>query len=64
MDVTSLYINIHVLQEKGIITVYNAYKHFHKYKPPIPSNFLRDMLRLILKVETEILNESTEKPDR
>jgi hypothetical protein len=94
MDVTSLYTNIP--QEEGITTVCNAYERFHNNKPPIPTHFLRDMLRLILKensfqfngknylqihgtamgtkmavsfanlfmsaVETEILNESTEKP--
>ena len=45
MDVTSLYKNIP--QEEGITTVCNAYKRFHSNKPPIPTHFLRDMLRHI-----------------
>ena len=47
MDVTSLYTNIQ--QEEGITTVCNAYERFHNHKPPIPTHFLTDMLRLILK---------------
>jgi len=47
MDFTSLYTNIP--QEEGITTVCNAYERFHNYKAPIPSHFLTDMLRLILK---------------
>ena len=49
MDVTSLYTNIP--QEEGITTVCNAYERLHNYKhkPPIPTHFLTDMLRLILK---------------
>ena len=47
MDVTSLYTNIP--QEEGITTVCNAYETFHNNNPPIPSRYLRDMLRLILK---------------
>ena len=47
MDVTSLYTNIP--QEEGITTVCNAYERFHSNKPPIPTHFLRDMLRLILQ---------------
>lgn len=48
MDVTSLYTNI--LQEEGINTVCIAYEKFYGEKPPIPSQHLREMLRLILKV--------------
>ena len=47
MDVTSLCINIP--QEEGITTVCNAYERFHNNKPPIPTHFLGDMLRLILR---------------
>ena len=47
MDVTSLYTNI--LQEEGITTVCNAYENFHKNNPPIPTNYIKEMLRLILK---------------
>ena len=47
MDVTSLYTNIP--QEEGIITVCNAYGKFYKDNPPIPTHYLREMLRLILK---------------
>ena len=47
MDVTSLYTK--VPQEEGITTVCNAYECFHNNKPPIPTLFLIDMLRLILK---------------
>ena len=47
MDVTSLYTNIP--QEEGITIVCNAYENFHAQKPPIATNFLREMLSLILK---------------
>ena len=47
MDVTSLYTNIP--QEEGINIVCKTYETFHLNKPPIPSLYLRDMLRLILK---------------
>ena len=47
MDVTSLYTNIP--QEEGINIVCNAYENFHDQKPPIATNFLREMLSLILK---------------
>ena len=47
MDVTSLYTNIP--QEEGITTVCNTYERFHSNKPPIPTHYLRDMLRLILQ---------------
>ena len=46
MDVTSLYTNIP--QEEGINIVCKTYETFHLNKPPIPSLYLRDMLRLIL----------------
>ena len=47
MDVTSLYTNIP--HEEGIITVCTAYNKFYKNNPPIPTHYLREMLRLILK---------------
>ena len=47
MDVTSLYTNIP--QEEGITIVCNAYENFHAKNPPIATNFLREMLSLILK---------------
>ena len=47
MDVTSLYTNIP--QEEGITTVCNTYERFHSNKPPIPTHYLREMLRLILQ---------------
>ena len=47
MDVTSLYTNIP--QEEGITVVCEAYDSFHKKNPAIPTNYLREMLRLILK---------------
>ena len=47
MDATSLYTNIP--QEEGITVVCKAYDSFHKKNPPIPTNYLREMLRLILK---------------
>ena len=50
MNVTSLYTNIP--QEKGITIVCNAYENFHANNPPIATNFLRDMLSLILKENT------------
>ena len=47
MDVTSLYTN--VPQNEGIDTVCIAYDNFYKDSPPIPTHYLREMLRLILK---------------
>ena len=47
MDVTNLYTNIP--QEEGIHIVCTAYDNFHKNNPPIPTKYLREMLRLILK---------------
>ena len=47
MDVTSLYTNIP--QNEGIEIVCKAYENFYKYNPPIPTHYLRKMLRLILK---------------
>ena len=47
IDVTSLYTNIP--QEEGITIVCNAYKNFHANNPPIATNFLREMLSLLLK---------------
>ena len=46
MDVTSLYTNMP--QEEGITIVCNVY-NFHANNPPIATNFLREMLSLILK---------------
>ena len=46
MDVSSLYTNIP--QEEGTEIVCKAYDSFHNYNPPIPTRFLREMLRLIL----------------
>ena len=47
MDVTSLYTNIP--QEEGITTVCKAYEDFYQNHLPIPTKFLRQMLRLIFK---------------
>ena len=47
MDVTSLYTNIP--QTEGIDTVCKSYENFYKDSPPIPTHYLRKMLRLILK---------------
>ena len=47
MDVTSLCTNIS--QEEGIHIVCTAYDNFHKNNPPIPTKYLRETLRLILK---------------
>ena len=55
MDVASLYTNIP--QEEGIDIVCTAYDNFHKNNSPIPTKYLREMLRLILK---EILSNSME----
>ena len=45
MDVTSL----NIPQEEGITTGCKAYKNVHKNNPPIPTNYIKEMLRLILK---------------
>ena len=47
MDVTSLYTNIP--QEEGITTICHAYDTFYMTTPPIPTHYLREMLRLILQ---------------
>lgn len=47
MDVTSLYTNIP--QNEGIKTVCAAYDRFYGSNPPVPTRFLREMLRLILQ---------------
>ena len=47
MNVTSLYTNIP--QGEGITTICKAYDIFYKNNPPIPTNYLKEMLRLILK---------------
>ena len=50
MDVNSLYTNIP--QEEGIATVCKTYETFYGNKLPIPTHFLREMLRIILKENT------------
>ena len=47
MDVTSLYTNIP--QNEGIEIVCKAYENFYKDNPPIPTHYLREMLRIILQ---------------
>ena len=47
MDVTSLYTNIP--QEEGITEICREYEHFPKNNPPIPTNYIKEMLRLALQ---------------
>ena len=47
MHATSLYTNIP--QEEGITTVCKAYEAFHSNKLPIPSHYLKEILKLILQ---------------
>ena len=47
MDVTSLYTNIP--QGEGITTICRAYDTFYTATPPIPTHYLREMLRLMLQ---------------
>ena len=47
MDVTSLYTKIP--QEEGITTECRPYENFHTNNPPIPTQYLKEMLSLILK---------------
>ena len=47
MDVTSLYTNIP--QNKGIEVVCKTYENFYKDNPPIPTHYVRAMLRVVLK---------------
>ena len=47
MDVTILHTNIP--QNEGIEIVCKAYENFYKDNAPIPTHYLREMLRLILK---------------
>ena len=56
MNVTGLYKNIP--QNEGIEIVCKAYENFYKDNPRIPTYYLREMLRLILK---ENLSSSMEK---
>ncbi|XP_068757558.1 uncharacterized protein [Montipora capricornis] len=47
MDVTSLYTNIP--QEEGVKTVCKTYDSFYKDSPPIPTQYLKRVLKLILQ---------------
>jgi len=47
MDVRSLYTN--VPQEEGIETVCKAYDAFHQEETPIPTEYLKRTLKLILQ---------------
>ena len=47
MDVTSLYTNIP--QEEGVETVCKTYDSFYKDSPPIPTQYLKRALKLILQ---------------
>ena len=47
MGVMSLYTNIP--QEEGIGTLCRAYKIFYRNEPPIPTQLLKQALRLILR---------------
>ena len=47
MDETSLY--TYIPQEEGMTTVCNAYDIFYTNNPPITTNYLKEMLRLILQ---------------
>ena len=42
-------INTNIPQEEGITTVCRAYKNFHRNNPPITTQYLKEMLSLILK---------------
>ena len=55
MDATSLYTNIP--QEERITIVCKAYENFHANNPPVATNFLREMLSLILKENSFQFNE-------
>ena len=62
MDVTSLYIKLP--QEAGITIVCEAYEEFYHENPPIPSSYLREMLRLILQENSfqSVVEKITSKP--
>ena len=47
MDMTSLYTNIS--QEEGVETVCKTYDSFYKGSPPIPTQYLKRALKLILQ---------------
>ena len=47
LDVTSLYTNIP--QAEGIQVVCDAYAEFYKEKPPIPTQYVKSLLKLILE---------------
>jgi len=55
LDVTSLYANIP--QEEGINTVCRAYKNLYGDDTPIPTQSLREILRLIIQENSFELND-------
>ena len=61
MEVTTLYTNIP--QEEGITVVCKAYDSFHKQEPPIPTNYLSEMVRLILKENSFQFFGKNKSPD-
>ena len=61
MGVTSLYTI--TPQDKGIEIICKAYENFYKDNPPIPTHYLREMLRLILK-ENYFWFSNNSKQDR
>ena len=55
MDMTSLYTNIP--QEEGVETVCKTYNSFYKGRPPIPTQYLKRALKLILQENSFEFNE-------
>ena len=60
MDVTSSYTNIP--QEEGIDTVCRAYEIFYRNEPPIPTQLLKQALRLILQENSFQFNGKKKLP--
>ena len=59
MGVTSLYTII--LQDESIEIICKAYENFYKDKTPIPTHYLREMLRLILKEDSFQFNNNSKQ---
>ena len=57
MGVTSLYTIIP--QDESIEIICKAYENFFKDNPPIPTHYLREMLRLILKEDSFQFNNNS-----
>ena len=62
MDVTSLFIQIYITKRGCWSSLHSAVWKFLQFSPPIPTHYLREMLRLILKENCfQLMGSSTHK---